>query len=153
MLKHREAVVPHGPQGSADYRLSNDPFFFKFCRGDQFAPDKTRMIPGLYVQSKDLAHFLGSTESRGPRGGAYLGFDNFGRLLPNTMFLALARTGWIGSRGMGSSKIETIIRNSVSRSRSVVAATVMQQERGPTAQEMIEEAYWESRADDDDFPF
>lgn len=124
MTKVRDALGVQVPQSAADYRLCDDPFYFKFCRADAIDPDSRGMVKGLYMLAKDVEHFLASEESRGTGGGHSLGFDNLGRRFPNSLFIDLARNGWIGSRSVGSKGIEQYIRSSLDAGHSVVLADV-----------------------------
>ena len=124
MMTIRENLLGLPPQSPFDYRLSDDPFFFKFCRNDMFDPDRTGMTPGLHVPMCDVDHFLNSPYAKGRRGGAYLGYDNLPRRLPNTQFLELARSGWIGSRSLGSDQIHSVVVASLEASHSVMMANI-----------------------------
>lgn len=124
MTDVRLAVGVQVPQLAADYRLNDDPFYFKFCRADAIDPDSRGMVKGLYVPAMDVEHFLTSEESKGRGAGHSLGFDNLDRRFPNSLFVDLARTGWIGSRQMGSSQIEQYIQSALGSGRSVILANV-----------------------------
>jgi hypothetical protein len=124
ILKVRDKLLGKALTAPHDYRLNDDPFYFKFCRSDVFTPDRSGMSRGLYVLAADVEHFLESEHSNGPRGGRYIGFDNYDRRFPNTLFLDLARAGWIGSRCLGSRQVEKIIRDALGASRSVTLANI-----------------------------
>lgn len=124
MAQVRSALGVQVPQLATDYRLCDDPFYFKFCRADAIDPDSRGMVKGLYILAKDVEHFLSSEESRGTGGGHSLGFDNLGRRFPNSLFVDLARNGWIGSRSVGSEGIEQYIQSSLEAGHSVVLADV-----------------------------
>jgi len=125
IMEVRKSVIGLPVHGPSDYRLSDDPFFFKFCRADSFKPDQTGMTRGLYILAVDADHFLKSNHAKGPRGGAYLGFDNLPRRLPNSLFLELAREGWIGSRALGSEEIVNVLASSLDASNSVMMANIV----------------------------
>jgi hypothetical protein len=124
MGKVRTAVGVQAPQSALDFRLNDDPFYFKFCRADAIDPDSRGMVKGLYVLAKDVEHFINSDESKGTGGGHSLGFDNLGRRFPNSLFVDLARTGWIGSRQFGSNRIEQYIESSLDSGNSIILASV-----------------------------
>ena len=107
-----------------DYRLNDDPFYFKFCRSDAFEPDTMSMIKGLFLTASDVEHFLKSDAAKGPKGGVFLSYDNLKRNYPNTLFVSLARGGWIGSRADGSKTIEKFIEEALSDGRSVNLASI-----------------------------
>lgn len=124
MNEARKAVGDQIPSTPEDYRLNDDPFFFKFCRSDEFNPDSRGMVKGLYILASDLEHFLASKASKGTGGGSSIGFDNLGRRFPNSLFVDLARSGWIGSRQIGTERIQQYLEDSLGRGRSVVMASV-----------------------------
>lgn len=128
----RRRLLDQGSRAPSDYRLNDDPFYFKFCRADVIDADARGMVSGLHVLAKDVSHFLSSEHSRGTRGGQYIGYDNLNRRFPNSLFIELVRQGWIGSRSMGSEAIEECIRSSLDSHRSVILANVKTQADPPS---------------------
>jgi hypothetical protein len=124
MSDARKVISEQTPMGPEDYRLNDDPFYFKFCRSDEINPDSRGMVKGLYILASDLEHFLSSKTSKGVGGGSSVGFDNLGRRFPNSLFIDLARSGWIGSRRIGTERIQKYLEDSLVRGRSVVLASV-----------------------------
>ncbi len=124
MAQARNALGVQVSQVATDFRLCDDPFYFKFCPADAIDPDSRGMVKGLYILAVDVETFLASEESKGSGGGHSLGFDNLGRRFPNSLFVDLARTGWIGSRQVGSKGIEHYIKSSLDSGHSVVLAHV-----------------------------
>jgi len=118
--------------GPLDYRINDDPFYFKFCRADDIDADSRGMVKGLHVLARDVEHFLLSDQSKGEKGGHYLGYENLKRKFPNSLFLDLVRNGWIGSRSVGSRSIEAYVQSSLNARRSVVLANVSS-ERGASS--------------------
>lgn len=122
MLGMRSGIVNAAALGPLDYRLSSDPFYFKFCRSDSFEPDRLGMVKGLYLPAADVDHFLRSTHSLGTQGGRRIDFEGLGRQFSNTLFVLLAQCGWIGSRSLGSSFIESYVDQALNERRSVTLA-------------------------------
>lgn len=119
----RKAICEVPADHPRDYRLNDDPFFFKFCRSDIIDPDARGMVPGLYVHALDLQRFFESKHSEGPRGGHLISFENYARRFPNTLFVNLAQDGWIGSRS-ASAAITQYIPGALASRKSLVLARV-----------------------------
>jgi hypothetical protein len=132
---------------SADYRLNDDPFYFKFCRADSFDPDSKGMVKGLYILASDLEHFIASAASKGDGGGRSIGFDNLRRRFPNSLFIDLARSGWIGSREIGSKRIYEYLEKALRAGRSVMVADVRLGVRGSGITSTADEDFMEESAD------
>jgi hypothetical protein len=113
-----------------DYRLSDDPFYFKFCRADTINPDAMGMVGGLFLLAADVEHFLASSLSAGSRGGHSIGFDNISRRFPNSLFVSLAQGGWIGSRGWATTTIARYIESALRGRRSLLLASVGTSDEG-----------------------
>lgn len=124
MSDARKVIGKQTPMAPDDYRLNDDPFYFKFCRSDEINPDSRGMVKGLYILASDLELFLSSKASKGGGGGSSVGFDNLRRRFPNSLFVDLARSGWIGSRTVGSERIQQFLDGSLNSRRSVVMASV-----------------------------
>jgi len=107
-----------------DFRLNGDPFFFKFCRADTLDPDSRGMVSGLYVMAIDLQRFLASSYSLGPRGGHFIGHDNYSRRFPNTMFVRLSQEGWIGTRSVSTAAISRYVDSALASRKSVLLSRV-----------------------------
>jgi hypothetical protein len=111
------------------------------------------MVKGLYILAVDVETFLASEESKGSGGGHSLGFDNLGRRFPNSLFVDLARTGWIGSRQVGSEGIEHYIKSSLDSGHSVVLAHVEVRPSGEVGHDADEDLRQEPREPMDPFSF
>jgi hypothetical protein len=114
-------VVPK-PGAFGDYRLNADGFFFKFCPAIVPTVLSAEMIGGMYIPREYLEHLLDSDLLDGPRHGKIVTFDNVQRHIPTTDFAKLVASGWIGTRALSSSAIQSIIRDALSADRSVVYA-------------------------------
>jgi hypothetical protein len=106
----------------AHFRLHSDPFHFKFCKSTIADPRSSDMIPGTYVPLSYWEQFVNSPYARGPRNGIYVGEDNIGRNYSNTLFIDLVRNGWIGSSGVPTSTISTVVQELLATGDSVVLA-------------------------------
>lgn len=149
----RVAITPQTIQSTQDYRLSDDPFYFKFCRSDYIDPDDKGMAKGLYVPALDLERFVESEESKGPAGGCSIGFDTIKRRFPNSLFVDLARMGWIGSRKIGTERVNNYIENALSKGKSLILADIQNDPYGVNPVEEPLQGAFTSPDEDVDIPF
>ncbi|MCU1394888.1 MAG: hypothetical protein JWM34_3316 [Ilumatobacteraceae bacterium] len=81
----------------ADWRLGHSPFFYKFVRAEDFAPNDNVTLRGMYVPAEFLRVGIEEGHFRsGPRGGFRVSYDNTPHMTRDT-FTQLVRTGWLGS--------------------------------------------------------
>jgi hypothetical protein len=106
----------------AGYRLECNPFLFKLCKREQFAPLRDSLVQGLYVPLSYWGMFMRSGESRGPRGATRVGPQNLQRWISNSLFVDLVKGGWLGSSGGVSQDLGKIVRSCLESGRSVVIA-------------------------------
>lgn len=104
------------------YRLTQQPFFFKFCTAEVFEPAGHGMISGMYMPLDLLEVFLASDASRGRQGGQYISYDNVPRHINNSLFIQLVQDGWIGSTIPDANTIADLIKRSLEGDRSVMLA-------------------------------
>lgn len=103
----------------SDYRLSRNPFFFKFV--------KRKVVdakPQSFLVSLDhLNQILADPESKGPRGGVRVSFNTLdGTYLRKKDMLGLIRSGYIGTHEAETSALATIIREVAQGNKAVVLA-------------------------------
>ncbi|MBL4898648.1 MAG: hypothetical protein JKX76_03250 [Colwellia sp.] len=112
---------PEGAGDHTDYRMEDNPFYFKFCNS---RPKEhwSRMSPGMYIPLGLWEEFILSPEALGPNGGLFIGYENAQRWLCNSEFVKLVRKGWIGSRGNASSRLNAIIEQQLLNDKSVIVA-------------------------------
>jgi hypothetical protein len=109
-------------EGTKDYRLSGDGFIFKFCSRVQLEVLSEALMPGMYLPREYLIALLNDTDKRGERGGRLVSFKNTERHLTNSLFSDLLRDGWIGTRGVSSTRVADIVRKAIEAGRSVTVA-------------------------------
>lgn len=82
-----------------DFRISEDPFFFKFCnRIASFDPKSDQMIRGMYVPLPLWEVLVASGVLEGLAGSELcVRNDNIPRYFDNTHFIELVRNAWVGS--------------------------------------------------------
>lgn len=124
MVDLRARLGMPGPAFSrpSEFRLSSEPFFFKFCSPRLVDQSSDELIRGMYIP---LAYFdlLEATgELAGPRGGVAIGWDNAGRWFDNTTFARLVADAWIGTYGTASWHIAEVIRGGLRMGRAVIVS-------------------------------
>ena len=104
------------------FRLNEDGFMLKFIPQKGLRPASGELIKGMYV-SREYMHFLlGPNGPVGPRGGSKITFDNAPRYMTNSQFTAFVNEGWIGTRGVQSAEIRTMLELFYETGRAVVVA-------------------------------
>jgi len=78
---------------SSDYRFNPEPFYFKFTK--RFG---ARAQGSMILPREHLDIFLNSDDAKGPKGGLRVSYEGLrGRYLRETEFLAMVRSGYIGT--------------------------------------------------------
>ena len=99
-----------------DYRLSSDPFLFKFVRrrgdGEQHG--------AAIIALEHLNKLLNSNKCKGPKGGFLLDYESLeGCYLRESNFIGLLQSGYIGTHRAVTSELKTII-DLVSRNEKAI---------------------------------
>lgn len=106
------------------YRLSDNPFYFKFC--EQFKPtaQDASLMPGITLSSVHLAEFLTLPEAQGDQGGLGIGYRNCPRYFNNTEFVQLARAGWIGAGRQSVALLKEVLAAGVKGGRNAMLTVI-----------------------------
>jgi hypothetical protein len=113
------------------YRLSADPFFFKFCSAVQAARSPNELMKGMYIPLAYWDLLESSGAITGPNGGISFDRENAGRWLNNTTFAALVGDAWLGTYAGASAYLTDLVRDSMQSSRStIVAVELLPRPRG-----------------------
>lgn len=114
------------PERHSDWRLARDYCFLKLCRTNTESgvidPNNMDLLPGLYLPLSFVRLLLDEDRLRGPNGGVYLGYDHVERHLDNTIFLQLAKEGWIGSSGVDIEVVGKIANGSLAIGHEIIGA-------------------------------
>lgn len=112
MSRARSAIASRPTRRPAltSFRLSNDPFFFKFCERTRPKARDDSLVRGLTMSALHLEEFLELPEARGADGGRRVGYDNCPRYFSNTEFVMLAQGGWIGCQLPGTELITDLLK-------------------------------------------
>lgn len=91
-------------------RLSDEPFYFKFCERRLPVAGDDSLVAGITMSAPLLDLFLTLPEAKVEGHGRRVGYENCPRYLNNSEFVALARAGWIGCQGATTAAVAEIIR-------------------------------------------
>lgn len=102
-----------------DYRLSRNPFFFKFVK--RKIVDNTHQ--SFFVSLDHLNQIIASPEAKGPRGGIRLSYKALdGTYLREADMLGLIRSGYIGTHKAETAVLAVIIQEAAKGNNAVVLA-------------------------------
>jgi hypothetical protein len=104
------------------FRLSENPFYLKFCPRIVFDPDKPDLIRGMYMSIDYWKILKGHPGTVGQRKGRMLTFENAGRYLDNTSFMALVANAWIGTNPNQTDVLSQIVKAILEGHRSIIVA-------------------------------
>lgn len=103
-----------------DWRLSQEPFYFKLVENDMRRPMGDKLVKGMYFPRTLFELLQESPTIAGPRGGKVIGWHNAGRYLEKDEFVTLLQRGWIGSTNAVTDQITQIVQQALQRKRGVV---------------------------------
>ncbi len=104
------------------FRLSENPFFIKFCPRIVFEPDNVGLVKGMYLPLNYWKLLSKHPSMNGPKGGKRLSYKNVRRYFDNTEFTTLAGGGWVGTNIDQSEVLGDAIRSTLESGRAVVLA-------------------------------
>jgi hypothetical protein len=103
----------------SDYRLSRNPFFFKFVKR-KIVNDTHQ---SFLVSLDHLNQILAAPEAKGPKGGVRLSYESLdGTYLREADILGLIRSGYIGTHKAETAALATIIQEAATGNKAVVLA-------------------------------
>ena len=103
----------------SDYRLSQNPFFFKFVKRKIVADT----YQSFFVSLDHLNQILAAPEAKGPRGGIRLSYNTLnGTYLREVDMLGLIRSGYIGTHKAETDALATIIQEAANGNKAIVLA-------------------------------
>lgn len=104
------------------FRLTENPFFLKLCPRLVFNPDDVGLVPGMYLPLDYWKLLTQSPETRGPRGGLCITFENAGRHFDNSSFTAVASKAWVGTTPSQSDVLKEAIRQTIETGKAIAIA-------------------------------
>ncbi len=111
--------IPAIQVATSDYRLSRNPFFFKFVKR-KIVDDSHQ---SFLVSLDHLNHILASPAAKGPKGGVRMSYDALeGTYLSEADMTGLIRSGYVGTHGAETAALATIIDAVAKGNKAVVLA-------------------------------
>lgn len=117
------AALPTASPSLWNYRLNEEPFYFKFCEQIRPAARDDSLIPGITLSAVHLAQFLDLPAAR--KGGSLsVGHHNCPRYLNNTEFTQLAQNGWIGAGSQSADLMKDVLQANARGGRAAMLAVI-----------------------------
>lgn len=102
-----------------EWRLSQEPFYFKLVENNMRRPEGNKLVKGMYFPRPLFELLQDSDRIKGPRGGKIIGWQNAERYLEKDEFVSLLQRGWIGSAGDVTQRLNSIVKHALDRKRGV----------------------------------
>jgi hypothetical protein len=110
--------IPNLTQEVGDYRICDNPFYFKFVRRSDSDASKS-----IHLSFDHLNHYLSSTESRGSHGGIRISYNALnGQYLREGDLVKLIQSGYIGTHKADSDLLIPIIEEIAKGNKALVIA-------------------------------
>lgn len=111
--------IPAVQVSTTDYRLSRNPFYFKFVKR-KIVDDSHQ---SFLVSIDHLNQILAAPLAKGPRGGVRISYDALnGTYLREADMIGLIRSGYVGTHKVETDALATIIQEVANGSKAVVLA-------------------------------
>jgi hypothetical protein len=104
------------------FGLNDDGFMLKLVPQKGLKPASGELIRGMYIPQEYMHFLLGEKGPKGKRGGSKITFDNAPRYMTNSQFTAFVHYGWIGTRGVQTTQIRTLLEQFYETGRAVILA-------------------------------
>ena len=116
----RMSIPSNSKRECIDYRLTSNPFFFKFVKRKHVGDDSPT---SFLISLEHLNQFLASSEGKGPRGGLRLSYDALdGTYLRNSDMIGLIRSGYVGTHRAETEALASVISEGARGNKAVVLA-------------------------------
>lgn len=106
----------------SSFRLNANPFFLKLCPKLVFNPDEKGLSKGMYLPLDYWKSLAIDPATEGVRGGRLITYENVGRRLSNSQFVALVGSAWIGTTVPQSALLDRVIRSVIQTGKTVTLA-------------------------------
>jgi hypothetical protein len=112
------------------YRLNENPFFLKLCPRLIFNPDEVSAVPGMYFPLDYWKTLVNDkVQTRGPRGGQRITYQNAKRHMDNTEFINCVSKAWVGTNAKQSAHLKSLVLQVMKTGRSVALAVKVKKDR------------------------
>lgn len=98
-----------------DYRISDEMFYFKFCRDEQDILTKD-LSKGMYLPKSYIESYINNTKNKS------ISYEMVDRYLNNTMFIDMVKTGFFGSKFRDSQGISNLLNSIIASGKSLIIA-------------------------------
>lgn len=98
-----------------DYRISDEMFYFKFCRDEQDILTKD-LSKGMYLPKSYIEFYINNTKNKS------ISYEMVDRYLNNTMFIDMVKTGFFGSKFRDSQGISNLLNSIIASGKSLIIA-------------------------------
>ncbi|MDO4795859.1 MAG: hypothetical protein Q4A28_07985 [Brachymonas sp.] len=120
LLGTLKACTPNTDIGG--YRLTENPFFLKFCPRLVFNPDDVGLVPGMYLPLDYWKLLENDPGIKGPKNGLRITYKNAKRYFDNTSFITVVSKAWIGTTPSQSQLLRDVIRATLETGKAVAIA-------------------------------
>ena len=104
------------------YRLHPGSCYLKLCPDGDFRPREGELIRGMYLPIDFWDELIAAETLLGGRRGVAVTFENAERHLNSSLFAALVRDGWIGSRVESTDLLQLVVEELLEQGHSVTLA-------------------------------
>lgn len=109
-------------QSHSEFRISDDGFMFKLVPNSGLKPASGELIKGMYIPREYMHFLLGPNGPKGPQNGTQITFEQAPRYLTNSQFAGSIHSGWIGTSGVQSMAIKSMIQSFYESGRAVMVS-------------------------------
>jgi hypothetical protein len=109
-------------QTPTSFRLHANPFLLKLCPKLVFNPDDKGLSKGMYLPLDYWKALAASPKTQGTRGGRLITYENVGRCLTNSQFVALVASAWVGTTVPQSILLERVVESVIQTGKTVTLA-------------------------------
>lgn len=115
----RSAAAIHSHE---EFRLNDDGFMLKLVPATGLRPASGELIKGMYIPREYMHFLIGPNGPKGPNGGSQITFENAPRYLTNSQFAQCIHDGWIGTRGVQSGVLASMLQQFYESGRAILVA-------------------------------
>lgn len=107
-----------------DYRLNDNPFYFKFCEGMTHNSSKDALTPGITIGYDYIFRHFNVLHDSEQRISGSIGYFNCKKYFCNTEFIILMREGWIGGNYKYSHLLSKLLASNKKEGRRAMLAII-----------------------------
>lgn len=104
------------------FRLHENPFFLKICPRFNFNPDDRGLFQGMYFPLAYWKLMAEHSSTLGPKGGRFIAYENAGRRMNNSDFIAVVAGAWVGTTVPQSAALDPVIKKVLQTNKTLTFA-------------------------------